>query len=312
VIARTLTRIRTRFHPLHRLRKHRWFRTIAARLDLPLSVRLRYVDFPVRIRLVRNATYWLTPQSPEPEILALFIAMQRVIEPDVFWDVGANIGIYGWLLKSLDHQVHVIMLEPDPVNCELLKQTRRRTSWLGDVDIRQVAASSHGGVVEFALDPISSATGSVLSDRRTFSEEQYGVIPATIQSASLALDDLGGPRPPKLIKIDTEGHESEVIAGATATLKTHSPVLVVECFDRDAQALVTLRALGYTLLDAERPDLASEQGCSSETTNFLAMPARLLEKLPTLLVVWRETLAQVRSASPSRRAGSRSGSRLPK
>jgi hypothetical protein len=62
----------------------------------------------------------------------------------------------------------------------------------------------------------------------------------TIQSVSLALDDLGGPRPPKLITIDSVGHESEVIASATVTLKSHFPVLVVECFDRDA--LVTLRS----------------------------------------------------------------------
>jgi FkbM family methyltransferase len=307
LITKILMAIRTRYHPLHRLRRRRWFRIIAQRVDFTISARLPYVVFPVRIKIIRNAGYWLNPLSPEPEVLALFVALQRVLKPDVFWDVGANIGIYGWLLKSLDRGTHVVMLEPDPVNYDLLRQTRRRTRWLGDVDIRKTAASRNRGIVDFALDPISSATGAVVSDRRTFSETQYGLIPDTIRLASLPLDQLDGPRPPKLIKIDTEGHESEVIAGAAATLQTHSPIVIVECFDRDAQGLVALRSLGYTLFDAERSDIAAAQRLSSDTTNFLAVPPRFLGEMPALLEAWREELVRIPNARGIGRAGRRRG-----
>lgn len=292
MIARTAALLRSRYHPLHRLRKHRWFRLIAARIDFPISARLKWVDCPVRIHWLRNATYWLSSRSPEPEILGLMMALQRTFELKVFWDVGGNIGIYAWLLKSLNHNVRVTVMEPDPANCCLLRDTRRRTRWLSDVEILQVAASNRSGLVQFALDPISSATGGVLSDQRTFSEQHYGVMPPIIQSPASALDDLISP-PPDLIKIDTEGHEAEVIAGAMGTIRRHFPLLILECFHSNSNALRLLRSQGYTLVDAERPALAEMRTCSVETTNYLALPPSAMERLPALLQAWRGSLDDI-------------------
>jgi len=59
------------------------------------------------------------------------------------------------------------------------------------------------------------------------------------------LDDLGLP-PPDLIKIDVEGHEAGVLAGAKGTLVRHQPLVIVESWyqpERVGAMLAPLRLL---------------------------------------------------------------------
>ncbi|MES2549894.1 MAG: FkbM family methyltransferase, partial [Pseudomonadota bacterium] len=72
--------------------------------------------------------------------------------------------------------------------------------------------------------------------------------PQTDSVALITLDSLDLPRC-DMIKVDTEGFEDRVVAGALATLARCRPVLYVEVHDREKlQRLVRqLKALGYSL-----------------------------------------------------------------
>jgi hypothetical protein len=72
------------------------------------------------------------------------------------------------------------------------------------------------------------------------------------------------------LKIDTEGFEDQVLAGAEAVVTRYRPIVYIELSqeygDSSAQAVTWLRARGYTF---ERdPDLAS----AHNGDNFLAIP----------------------------------------
>jgi FkbM family methyltransferase len=65
--------------------------------------------------------------------------------------------------------------------------------------------------------------------------------------AQISIDSLALPRV-DLMKIDVEGMELEVLAGAQATLEKYKPVLMVEVIKTDLKTLeTTLRGYGYAL-----------------------------------------------------------------
>jgi hypothetical protein len=62
--------------------------------------------------------------------------------------------------------------------------------------------------------------------------------------------------PPALVKIDVEGAEADVLRGATATLRTHRPLLLLEVHHVRAMHEVddVLRAAGYSVSLLDSPE----------------------------------------------------------
>jgi FkbM family methyltransferase len=72
---------------------------------------------------------------------------------------------------------------------------------------------------------------------------------AMVEVRAIALDSLGAARV-DLIKIDVEGMEAEVLAGARAILASHHPILLVEWIKASKEAIAgTLSPLGYTIFE---------------------------------------------------------------
>jgi FkbM family methyltransferase len=149
----------------------------------------------------------LNPRTIEPEIVALFCAIDDLFQPTVFWDVGANNGYYGWLLKSRHRSMSIVMVEPDPDNAAMLRDTITRRAIPG-ITVLQAAVSDQPGSGLFALDRVSGATGSLASSGQRFNETHYGAASQVIPVETVRLDDLGTPQArPDFVKIDVEGHE---------------------------------------------------------------------------------------------------------
>jgi FkbM family methyltransferase len=85
----------------------------------------------------------------------------RTNTPDVFLDIGANVGIY--LRHARNHDVPVIFLfEPDRNNARLLVRTIKANHFTS-VYLIPCAVASRFGAAEFIVDKASSATGSLLN-----------------------------------------------------------------------------------------------------------------------------------------------------
>jgi FkbM family methyltransferase len=203
-----------------------------------------------------------------------------VLEPRLCWDVGANFGYYGFLLKTLRPNARVVMFEPDPANVSLVRRTLA-DALIDGIELLPVAVSDSSREAIFHADPVAGTTGTLECECESFSQRHWGrTQPIVVRT--LALDDLL----PKaehldLLKIDVEGHEERVVQGASKTFVRHRPIVVYECFHGGNEISEQLETLDYLVLDADRRCAPAEY-----STNFVAIPSRYLNRQRDLMDSW--------------------------
>ncbi len=140
----------------------------------------------------------------------------------VFVDVGANIGSPCIPAVRRHGFRCALALEPEPANFRLLRANVAINLLEDRIDSYPVAASETGGVVPLAIHRGKSGRHSVRPP-------QPGE--PSIQVEAVALDDflpkVGlGPADIGLLWIDVEGHETEVLLGASALVRARVPIVV--------------------------------------------------------------------------------------
>ena len=181
-------------------------------------------------------------------------------------DVGANLGFTALLFaKHVGPDGQIFAFEPSPpVYAKLLQVVEKNQ--LGNVQCFNLGCGMERRR-ETLLVPASSGNATI---RRTGlpSLEACREIDVEIDT----LDHLILPLTTKVdfLKIDTEGFEDQVLAGAEEVVARYRPVVYIELSqeygDSSARAIAWLRARGYTF--TRDPDLAS----AHNGDNFLAIP----------------------------------------
>lgn len=193
-------------------------------------------------------------------------------EGDVLVDVGANVGMYTvWAAKT--RGVRVFAFEPESQNYGLLNRNLMLNGLGESVRAYCLALSDVAGFSELHLASLD-AGGSChqLGEKVDFNHRPAQ--PKFSQGClSARLDDLvrdGVVPPPQHIKIDVDGFEPKVVAGAAQVLRApHTRSLLIEVNQNlpDHMAMVAeLNGLGYAhdpaqVARAERKDGAF-QGCA--------------------------------------------------
>lgn len=256
-----LTVIRERFHPLWRLRQLRVFRFVQQKFDP--DFRCKCEGLSISVKLLRDASVILPHGSKENASRDAFKKAIDDYSIDVFFDIGANVGLYSWgaLAKGIKD---IFLVEPDSVNQRLLAKTIRRNK-LNNCYLLPFAMSEEVGVARFFVDNASGTTGSLedQSENDHSLHHAYGMKEWTsVPTLKLDIftDYVRGRK--VLLKIDVEGAEESVFQGAMQFIKETRPVMLVECFDRSR--LAPFEELGYsvTMLPEEynyllEPKLAS-------------------------------------------------------
>ncbi len=152
--------IRDRFHPLWRLRRTAWFRALQRHLDLTIKVqngRIRQ-----HVMLLRDFSVIVPHRGAEARTGSLFLNVLRFYKPEFFLDVGANVGSYSWTAANFDSSLAVWLFEPDEKNIRLLRKTIAFNK-LSTARLIPLAVAERNGEIEFLVDDVSGATGSVES-----------------------------------------------------------------------------------------------------------------------------------------------------
>ena len=164
--------------------------------------------------------------------------LRRTVPPDgVVVDAGANIGVLSLLAARLAPAGLVYAFEPAPRSAEYVRRNARANG-ATNVVVEAVALSDHEGETAFATNADYPAGAHLAVDEASIT------VPVTTLDAWSARVGL---RRLDLVKVDVEGAELLVLAGARATIRRFSPALVVEC---NAGAL--RRVAGRTFADLHR------------------------------------------------------------
>jgi len=150
---------------------------------------------------------------------------------DVVIDVGAHFGFFTLLASMLVGSAgHVHAFEPTPRSARLL---RTNVASKGNVTVNEMALWKESGTLELLdFGPRASVFNTVLRESSYAMDgisHGFGRTAAKIRVEAINLDDYCRTleRKPRLIKLDAEGAEYEILLGSQSVLES-TPVLSVE------------------------------------------------------------------------------------
>lgn len=172
----------------------------------------------------------------------------REIKPDdVFFDIGANTGLYTLFAAKHCPAADVVAFEPYPPNVRLLKHDTEQNN-LENVDVRREALSDSMGTVEFDQPEQEDAGyGSGSIQARSGNSHSTVEVPAKSGDELISNDEIPVPN---IIKIDVEGAEPLVVEGMKSALSNPDCRLVYcEIHRGDIGYRPSISDFGMTLAD---------------------------------------------------------------
>ncbi len=183
----------------------------------------------MQILLPSSTDIYLTGgKTHDSEIRLASYMIQHLKEGNTFIDVGAHYGYYSLLAHHLvGKNGHVYGFEPTRKTFQLLI---KNTIPLGNnIVVFQRAIAQQKGEIEFFDFPNKFSEYNTF-EKEQFKEEWWFKHANSYKVQTSVLDEivLGNNIENPMIKIDVEGAEFQVISGLTNTLKTHSPIIIIE------------------------------------------------------------------------------------
>lgn len=149
--------------------------------------------------------------------LAALVARQ-VPRGSTVIDVGANIGLSTILLARIAERV--IAFEPSPLNVAFLRRNLERNG-ITNVEVHAAAVSDTPGTLRLHVTQFGAGSHVVAAGHVS-----GGAVP-TVDVPAVTLDGTDLP-PVAFIKIDAEGHDPDVLAGAGRLLARDRPLVYTE------------------------------------------------------------------------------------
>lgn len=148
-------------------------------------------------------------------------------------DAGAMIGNHAAFLALFSAADRILAFEPVRANYELLEWN---VAPFPHVATRLMALSDAPGALWMAVEPGNMGHSRVVADEELPGLDTIIVVPTEPLDA-LGLTDVA------LLKVDVEGHEPEVLAGARETIDRCRPLVLIEDWEQEYSALLP----GYRL-----------------------------------------------------------------
>lgn len=201
---------------------------------------LTLVFFPKqhKRRLYRffNNLSWQNLPAEEAELLLMPFFLTK---GSVFFDIGANTGIYTFNAEKYIASASINAFEPIPELHFRLRRMFRKSN------IYKLALSDTIGVHNFKIPTIGEDEYKSRGKLNTEYVERGETKCRTIKVRTSTLDsfvDENNIKGIDFIKIDVEGHELQVIMGGVNTLKALRPVLQIEIeqrhYERDIKEII--------------------------------------------------------------------------
>jgi FkbM family methyltransferase len=166
------------------------------------------VNHGIKLRLTTGdliSNYIYHFKTWEPCITDYLIRNLNELNGRSFVDIGANIGYFSILVAKNNPSCKVYSFEPTPSIFKQLKENLQLNE-LSNVSANQVALSNHEGNLRlYPGHPMNSGSTGIF--RNEESSESFSVKASTLHKEVVKM-----PLPPRIVKIDTEGSESEILS----------------------------------------------------------------------------------------------------
>ncbi len=157
----------------------------------------------------------------------------------VIYDIGAHIGYHSLAFATyVGDKGHVFAFEPNPANVQRAEEIIAiNPSLQKNITVLNLALSDHTGTTNFlSTDDIEggTSTGGFIDDASTLWERERYVDKVGFKKTEVKIETIDNLietkkiTPPDLLKIDVEGAEQLVLAGAIKTLTLYHPTIIVE------------------------------------------------------------------------------------
>ena len=241
---------------------------------------------------------------PDRENAGVAAFLRSYLRPGhVVLDVGANVGdVAAVIADCVTGSGRVIAFEASPDNAGRLRERFRDTA---HVEIRHAAVTDRSGSLALHLDARSSKRHSLFA-------EAVSVPGSSIVVPAVTLDDLCAELTHvDFIKIDAQGAEGRILAGARRLLTRDRPVVLFELWPKGiaaaggspAELLALLDALGYrsvrlSVKGHQKSRAAIDRFLAEATkwasTNVIAWPPSPPSPPPGLLMRLRRAVTRIR------------------
>jgi len=235
----------------------------------------------------------------EAPTVAAFLAAAGSEDPGfVFFDVGANIGLYSALCGALFDPAHVIAFEPTPDTARIARKIARVNRL--PTRVEELALGQSPGMASLYLSAKSDASNSLVEGFK----ESVGTIEVDVRT----LDDYVNESCliPDIIKIDAETFEPDILAGSREVLTTHRPLLIVEALhrrgrDHGVDVTTVMDGLGYFYYDIStysewQPRTNITGDPEGEDRDWLLSPEPLPENFGELFELWETAVSSCTEA----------------
>lgn len=208
--------------------------------------------------------------------VAKFLSSHHQFQPELFVDIGANIGTHSVFCLKNEICKTAISFEPDPLNYHLLKRNTGANDLSGRSKLYQLALSDKTGEIVMELSNYNFGDHRIKpasTPNVSFGEETERT---NVNVASITLNELATKLDLQwnkaLVWIDTQGHEGNIFSGASKFLFSNSgPAFLVTEFwpygierSGSKQSYFEMLRVCVRIYDINQPDWQDSAGVSVE------------------------------------------------
>lgn len=223
---------------------HKYFCTHPLTRKAPLGAWIRFLEWQIKSRIRREVVVpWIVGLRLAVrhgmtgatgnlycglhEFYDMMVLLHFLRADDLFLDIGSNIGSYT-MLASGGCGASTWAFEPDPEAVASLRRNVDLNSLQRLVSVHDIALGNSEGSVPFTIgqDTVNRIANSADSNVRMVRQRR--------------LDSVIDGRSPAMMKLDVEGYEEEVMAGASKTLEIPAlKMIVIETVTPSIRAQLT-------------------------------------------------------------------------
>ena len=209
--------------------RSRWSNEFIQKLDPFIEVPTNFFDIrsnkKLWFRTGHGRLLWRSKDTLdiEPEINEWIKSFKK---NDVFYDIGANIGVYS-LFSSKLKNVRTYAFEPDLMNARILYENIIKNNVSNLTTIIPLGLSDKNYCTDFFLKTLSygDALHNIDKKNEYVIDQHEAVVKVPIFTLDTLVNQLNLAKPTKL-KIDVDGVEYEILKGTKKTLSTVTSIIV--------------------------------------------------------------------------------------